>query len=735
MKKANLFLIFAISTLGFSINGELKTGGELSIINNSKEETETSKSKILDYSKAKYQLNLIDLNLTDKNSGFNFGTILKSSRENLLINDYDGTEFSKKEKPHNHDIQGKLFLNWNYSKNENFNSKIGINYYLANYLKKKIVLNGNIQEEDTFEYEFLDGTEKYLGGDTHLFSNINYTKNGITISNELNYTANHLVDYKKGKPKFTSITKLKYDDKENIFEFAHNFDLKLRSFAVPYNAEKRELEEVDEGDGFDIFDGNFVRRYKQNFDIKYTKKLQNEYIVESKIKNNGYYIAENTAESDTHYIVQQTYFDLLSTIKTPLSLDKNSLNLSNTFGFESKFEDINMKNDFKNNTWEKDLWALIMPTYKLNINSDLKFDNLKIKPDLSANYTVTLPMKNRIFDKKYIVHTLNMNPNFNLEYIKDNLNIKSNFTNELKFKFLSRDLTNIEFNPNQKIEFEYSILKNLTLKGLFNNNINFNTTSDVQKRLYADTLKLKYNGEIKLEYEPITNLKFNNSLKLNNNHHFVYILDGGNTAYFPIEEYKENIDKIDDVVIKELAETDNEEIAKQLKDIIDINRIVDGKTRKFKNEAKRLLDIQRYSYTNNLEYTYKTDKLTITPSITNIFELNLIALTNEMTQKLRNREEDDKEKRIPLETSDSYHTKYNIGGKIEISPKLSVNYNFTDNMKLDLSIEAPLIFEKKVINQINDKKRTDDKTFGPKDRNFKLRSFIPKFGINYTYKW
>lgn len=733
MKSRKLFLLLlAISTISLSLDGEVKTGATLELVN------ESNENEKFEFSKASYDIKLLDLKLSDKNTGFEFGTVLKSSRKNLLIDDYSAEEYSKTKKSHNHDIQSKLFLNWNYNNNK-IKSDLAVEYYVENFAKRKITVDGKIQEEPTFNYEFIDGDKKYEGGEVLLHSKLQFNPlEDLKIYSNIDYRAFNLIDYTKAKPYLDIETKLNYDDKVNIFDFSHDFKLNLRSFAVAYDSEK---EDTDQGEDLDIFNGNFVKRYKQNFDLKYTRNHSDnhKYSIISKLKNNGYYVGGETKEDPINFIDQVVYFDLLSKLDNTYNLlDSTKLNINQTLGFETKFEVASLYDEYMKK-WDKDVWSLIKPQYELKLDFTQKInEQLKLEPSIRSKYIVTVPLKNKIFSFRYLANTLEIEPNIMLNYSKENLNIKAELLNPMTLTLLKDNLKNVVYNPSQKVNVEYTALKELKISSNIKNQINFNTVSDTQGRQYADSLNLNYGMDLKLEYNPLENISFINELKLDNKMKYTYILDGGNVAYFPVTDYVESGEKKDDVevVIASPNSITDEEIPKMdkyLKPVIDINRVVDAKTRGFKNEAKRLLDIQKYSYIQTLEYRYTKDKLELKPALVNTFELDLIALTKEMQHKLKT-DDSGKADKKELVTSDNYKTNYNIGGKIEIKPQLNVTYNVTVDMTVNALVEIPIILEKKVINEITEAKRVDKGTYGLADKNLKLK-VLPKFSLNFAYKW
>ena len=273
--KKNIFLLNAIlllSTVSLSLEGNLKISGDLDFNFKSQEDDTTTKvdEKGFYFSNAGYNLGLVDLKLSDKETGISLGGNFKSSRVNILVNDWDNEQYNKirENKSLNHDVQGKVFVNWkNNNENLKFGSNVGFEYYLDNYARKSIRNGSEIAYEDTFDYEYIDGDKKYLGGDTKFNAGIYFKPiNNLKIGLDTEYYANNIVKYQKGYPIFKNISSLNYDINENQkLEFKHNFNLNLRSFALPYKEEK----ENEDNEQF-VFLNNFVRRYRQEFDTKYT---------------------------------------------------------------------------------------------------------------------------------------------------------------------------------------------------------------------------------------------------------------------------------------------------------------------------------------------------------------------------------------------------------------------------------------------------------------------------------
>lgn len=743
--KKNIFLLNAIlllSTVSLSLEGNLKISGDLNFNFKSQEDDTTTKvdEKGFYFSNAGYNLGLVDLKLSDKETGISFGGNFKSSRVNILVNDWDNEQYNKirENKSLNHDVQGKVFVNWkNNNENLKFGSNVGFEYYLDNYARKSIRNGSEIAYEDTFDYEYIDGDKKYLGGDTKFNAGIYFKPiNNLKIGLDTEYYANNIVKYQKGYPTFKNISSLNYDINENQkLEFKHNFNLNLRSFALPYKEEK----ENEDNEQF-VFLNNFVRRYRQEFDTKYTfNNKEDKYSLTANFKDHGYLIAGPNFYDKTDIDNHRLYFDI----------DGKAVNnilgfkLSNSLLLSSKYETINYLNSKK-----YELWANIKPKYVLDVAKDYIINDFKLTPNLKYSGELVIPLTEGIYKSEYLIN--NHTPEINLEwsYSKDKLNVNSSILNKTEFKLHKYSIIKITGTFEQKGNVAYDITDKLNLKVSGQNKMELTTINDVQKRIYLDTIKGNYGLKAELGYKVIDNEdeKFDIASKIGFNHEYEigYILDGGKVPYIPkseIPKQPENPKINDDVEINFPKPKPKESSIDHLvpgyifKGDLDIDRINDAHSRPYNVKGDLLLLIQQYVTSLNMNYTKKFDKFTLKSGLDTRLELDLIALTKEKKSKLRNTKEDDEEKRIELQASTQDNFVNNIGGKIEFKPSTSLKYDFTDKLSFMGKIEVPITISKKVINKITDKKRSDEGTYGPKDREFKLRKISPKFGFELNYTW
>lgn len=755
--KEKLLLLTSLllsSSAVYALEGNLKVGGNLDIEFKSYEDDETTKDineKRFDYNKTGYDLELVNLKLLDKKFGFNFGTVLKSSRKNLLINDWSNEQYNKSEsrKSKNHDVQGKLFVNWeSLNKEDQLTGKAGIEYYLDNYFKKIARDNDNIVTENTYDYEFIENEDKkYLGGDVKLNAGIGYSIiKGLKIQNDTEYYANKLVDYKKGYPYVKTMNKLIYDitDKSK-FEFSHDFNFNLRSLAQAY-VEEQENEENEEY----LFLDNFVRRYKQKADIKYTltnnrsEKEEDKYEISSNFKDDGYFIGGprylDPREIENHRLELNVIGKASNEF---LFKDKYKLNLKNSLLLENKAETAYYISNNRN-----EVWSYIAPTYNLGLSSEIQLGNFKLIPEINEKTRLIFPLKKGIFNKEYFMNKHTLDLNLKAIYNKDKLENSFEIKNNSEISVIKDKISKITAKFEQKFDTKYEYKNNLKLNLLGSNIFDIATINDVQGRIYLDTLKGKYNIKGGLDYTIFNNndqkLNILSNLGLNNEYEYGFILDGGRVPYIPPKEKPENNEEVtitDKTEIEypspnSLSSNNSDDLANIniFKNDYDIN-VLNPSKRDFTNSGKLLIDIQRYLFDFELKYSNNFNKFNLLSSLKLDAELDLIALVKEKKSKLRNDEKDELEKRIDLITSLPGEMKYNIGGKIVITPNTSLKYNFTDNLSLEGKMELPIEFSKLVINKITDKNRTDKDTYGPKDRNFELRKIAPKVGFELNYKW
>ena len=749
--KKNIFLLNAIlllSTVSLSLDGDLKVKGDLDINFKSQEDDKETKvdEKGFYFSNAGYNLGLVDLKLSDKETGISFGGNFKSSRVNILVNDSDNEQYNKirEKKSLNHDLQGKVFVKWDNNKeNSKFGSNLGFEYYLDNYARKSIRNGSEILDEDTFDYEYIDGDKKYLGGDTK-FNTALYFKpiNTLKLGLDTEYYANNIVKYKKGYPTFKNVFSLNYDISENQkLEFKHNFNLNLRSFAMPYKEEK----ENEDNEQF-AFLNNFVRRYRQEFDTKYTfDNKGDKYSLTANFKDHGYLIAGTNFYDKTDIANHRLFFD----VEGKSNQDILGVKLSNTILLSSKYETVNYLNS---NNYE--LWANIKPKYILDLSKEYVLNDFKLVPNLKYSGELVIPLTKGVYKSEYLINNHTPEINFEATYSKDKLKANVSLLNKTEFKLHKNTILKITGNFEQKANLEYNLNDKFNVKVDGENKLELTTISDVQKRIYLDTLKGNYGLKASLMYKIIDseNEKLDISTKIGFSHEYEkgYILDGGKVPYIPKDEIPKQPDTPNPNDYPEISfpkpkpkpEPKPTGVSKSyltpgyiFKGDLDINRINDAHSRPYNIKGDLLLFIQRYVAGVGLNYTKNFDKFTLKSGVDTKFELDLIALTKEKKSKLRNTKEDDEEKRIELQTSTQDNFVNNIGGKIEITPTTSLKYDFTDKLSFTGKVELPINISKKVINKITDTKRSDEGTYGPKDKEFILRKISTKFGFELNYTW
>lgn len=710
-KKILLILSFLSTiTINYGIGGELKTSGSIDFVSKSNE-----KEKTFSFDKSSYKLTLIDLKLKDNEYGFDFGTVLKSSRDNILLNDNNNENIDKVSKSLDHDIQAKFFVNYGKTFNK-LSLKTGIEYYLENFfIRKAKDTDGEIVSENRANYEFIDGDKRYTGGDVKVNLALNYNILDDTKFNFFTeYYANKFVDLKKGFPYYMFNTGIVSKD----YSAMYGFNLNLRSLFNPYVEEKE-----NEDDENYAFLNNYVTRYRQQLDAKYSKGIVNANLS---FKENGYLIG-GSKKTDPIQIDNHRIF-LDTNVSVENKFDK--LTLTNTLKTENKFETVKYMY-----TKKYELWSLVKPEYEFSVKYDEKISDFNIVPNLKYNAQLIIPLTEKIFDVEYLVNKHKVEANLATTYEKDKLKSVLNLNNDVTFSMRKDTLSKIEANFKQELLAEYKYNEKLKLNGKFVNASSISTINDVQDRIYLGNSSNKNLLEFKADYNILNGLDFQSTLsakyEIENNH----ILNGGNIKYVPFEKYqteKAN-EKVESPSIVFSENSDNDSREKELlKKELDFDKLY---SKDFTNDKNRILFIQRYSNESQLTYKKEFDKLSLTTNLKLAAEIDSIALTKEKMAKERNQGEDLEELRIPLVASTPEKVVNNIGGKINVVPSVNLKYDFTDKFNLETGVSLNVLFAKKVINQINDSKRTDDGLYGPMDREFKLRNITPEFNISLNYEW
>ena len=153
--------------------------------------------KDISHNKTGYNLKLLDLNIDIKDKGLSLGTQIKSQRNNITLNDWDGdttdTSYDKETRVKNHDLGIKL--NAKYISPEFFGLKstTELKYYVDNLVNnRKIDKNTNIVTDLETPAEFIedDGSKERLGN-TIIKSAINGKfLNKVNVNADGEYKAN-----------------------------------------------------------------------------------------------------------------------------------------------------------------------------------------------------------------------------------------------------------------------------------------------------------------------------------------------------------------------------------------------------------------------------------------------------------------------------------------------------------------------------------------------------------------
>lgn len=710
MKKSTMLFLLSLSALSYSeLSGELKTGldfkvnfknGAKEIYNENTEQNE--KKHFFKYSHSEYDINVLSLNLKDDIYGFNFGTNLKSSRKNILLNDYQNERINKKDKDYNHDIQGKLYLNWSYLYDKNINNKLGVEYYVENFAKTRLRDNKNniVEAEDkkSEQYEYVvSKDEKYIGGDVKLFSDLEYKINeNMKYTNNLEYLANKFVKYDEGYPYFKIKNKFELDNKNHKYSLDHNFNLNLRSLAVPYETEK----ENDEYEEEYAYMNNYVRRFTQDLSSKYTySNKKDEYNANLDIKHIAALIGGTDEDEPINNQIHK--FNIDGLLRATNKFD-NGLVLKNTLDLKNKYQYVYSFNEFKNEGYNEH-WIIMDPTYGISVSKLFEVDNFKLTPKIGNAFNITLPLTKGIFNKEYLKYKDSIILDLSAEYNKDKLNASLNVNNTFDLRFNKDTLKGIDekFKLSSTANYEEGILKTSNKASL---GLDLKTINDTKERIYPRNLNLDLLLESNNKLILPENLTLDLNLKNKTLVKYDYVLDGGNVPVDFSEEVRE---------VPKFIQND----------FIQYNLSKD-----YKIQKTLVLSINELSLDSKLSHKFIKDKLTVDSNLDLNTKLDTIYLTKEKITKDLTSE--DKSKVKPEAN------KYILGGKIDVKPNVKLSYDFTEKMKLEGNLGLLFNFEKNVINKIDENKKRDEKdTYGFIDENFGIKKIVPEIGLKFEYKW
>lgn len=265
----------------------------------------------------------------------------------------------------------------------------------------------------------------------------------------------------------------------------------------------------------------------------------------------------------------------------------------------------------------------------------------------------------------------NINANFDFLLKYDKLNVS--LKNEIKSTFNGNKINKINTNLIYDINYEKNI-NDLTIYSKIHNKLNINTRKNSTK---IDNLKNNLSLTLSTNYEK-NNLVQNNELKYENNLEYDYVIDTYNNKEKGRFYLKENLNSI-------------------------------------------ILN-------NDLLYKFNFDKFDILTGINISSKLDTLVVTDDKIELKK----DDKFYLIP---SNSLVTNINVGGNIKILPSVGIDFKLLDNLTLKSNLGIGVLFEKNILNKVDDKNRIDNKLYSNIDKDFKFKNILTELKMLIKYEW
>lgn len=342
-------------------------------------------------------------------------------------------------------------------------------------------------------------------------------------------------------------------------------------------------------------------------------------------------------------------------------------------------------------------------TFTNYIDNKFEIENTKIYGDfdmidsnLNLSYIPTLSSKLKYslddVAKFNIAYSIDYTPNLILKpYLVKSENLRNVISNNLDFNIdynnlnitsknnIKTDIVNNKLNKlNTTLDFDLKYVKDIfkNLKFIANFNNKFNITTRKNNSI-IDYLKDSLNFNLELNYL-YSDLKFNNKLEYMHYNFHEYVIRTVNNKEHGKFHLKENLNT--------------------------------------------------FTLNNTLSYTKKYGNFILTPSLNTQFKLDTIVLSSDMIALK-------KKDKVYLEASDYINTNINVGGSIKITPKLDIDINVIENLEFNLGFSVPVLFEKNILNKVDDENRLDNKLYDYIDKNFNFKNINPSFSLGLKYRW
>lgn len=703
MKKYKIIAAGLIGINLFGLEGKLETGIDVSPVfskrvGDSSKDIEPSPFR---YDRTKYDLKVADLNLNFKEQGLNLGVVLKSSRENSKLNDWDYNIIysDTKKRAKNHDIMAKLYGSYESPEFYGLKSKTEATYYVDDLISLRAINHDTdvVQDlERPAEYaETVDGkTERNALGNmifkTSISGEVKDTKTKLDTSIE--YKANQFGRFDKDESYFKTNLKVDQELGKLKFNLGHNLNYDLHFSSKPFDTFTTDLSVYP-----DFMTGNYVDRLKQNANAGISYDLDG-YNLESKLNvdvDSFFVGGENkTQKVDTVYDEIKPELSI-SVEKEIIKGLKIKPSLLNTLEFRvARYSRIKAK----------DRWASYKPEFNLGLTYNKEFGEHNLESETTLGYGPKLTILPFVTKGSHLLHETSLVSKLNGKYILSKattLNGKSDI--DLKLSVINKTLKPVDFKFNIEGNIEHKFNDKLSLIAKLSNKFIIKSQKEV---LNPDNFTNVFNVSLETKYKLIDKEKEKLDITSKLSHDLNAVFD----YYIEPEEKHAGVNKVEIEYKPQLAYLRGESLPTALRNLTTLSTNV-----AYEKELKENLRLK-----TGVDVSAKLD----------LFVLRAIKMYHYKDQERELKQGEQKP-----EVSDYRNTKVNVGGLVELKPNVSLEYDILKNLKLNAGVDTIILFERKVFNKIVDDTRPDDGLYGPIDKKFEFKKLVPKVSLGLNYTW
>lgn len=694
----------------FALEGTVSTGSnfEAEISPQSENKSVGIKAQPMVFKRVGYDAKLVGLELNFKEVGLKLGATLKSKRKDLRLNDWDeDSEKDIKKRSKNHDLMAKLNLVYESPEFYGLKSTTEVKYYVDDLFSSRIKNHDTNTVVDDYnslyhpsEYIEDDGSKERSGNvilSEKLTGKIKGTNTELDLG--IAYKANQLYRFDKDESylKMNANVKSKLTD-NNSLEFNYTYDQDLNLSSKKYKGTSEKLNEYP-----DFIENKYVDLIKQTASLKSNNKLEKDVDLNLALELETKHLL--ISESNSPKQVYVSWDKLDPKIKIELVKKLNSylsakLNVDNNFriGLTNYREDVPLKDD---------VWAAYVPEYTVGLLYNQKLDG-----ELEREYS-------NDFNFGY-------NPNITVSpFVTQSKNIKHKVILKDKFSVKHEIIKGIKLSASGSADFEIPVSRG------FNENINSNLTAKVGVDAKVDD-KTSVTASLEDKFQTKSEQKILNPDDLSNAITFITKVDRK-----ILKDEKQDLNFVSDFNVS--SKTSYEYYTENEPKVVAEKEVGSNEKNKFEKPegfyrgyASPIVSINTISLKNKISYENKLKsnlKLVAEGQVN--AEIKTLYLK---TKKLANITKVDDDKMIPL-LSSYRETNVNVGGKLEFVPSVRIEYSPLDKLSLTAGLKTVLIFERNVVNKINDENRVDNGQYAEIDKNFKFKSLVPTVSLGLEYKW